>query len=181
MSLSHDVRKDTMLVCPFAELSFSAPTGHHCGKCALFCLALLLSLGNKTLATSSLPLADGFCLWCWLSFVSLHLLQCPLPSTCICQELCTPSISFLWYKGRECNFYPVQYPYWNLLSLNFFVPSVQMIYRTSVSCLGGQCQRPGDTESPSLSSAYEISCNPPALQSLISHKQKLYSQFVMFF
>lgn len=64
---------------------------------------------------------------------------------------CAPSPFPLFLKSdRKFHFFPTQYRYQNLLSLKFFVPTVQMIqmYWRSLSCLGGECQRPGDTGSP---------------------------------
>lgn len=47
MQSPHDVRKHTLLVCPFAEPSFAALSEDRCVKGDLFCLTLPLNL-DKT-------------------------------------------------------------------------------------------------------------------------------------
>ena len=127
MQSSHDVRKRTLLVCPFAELSFAALSEDHCVKGDLFCLPLPLNL-DKTLCC--LIFTSGR----WVSPLVLAQLcltsppSLPIPFNLRLSGMVRPSpFRFFERSDRECHLNPTQYASQNVLSLNLFVPTAQMI------------------------------------------------------
>lgn len=175
MWLSHGVRRDTMLVCPITELSFSAPTGHHRVKCTLFCLTPLES-GKQTLCNSILTPGR----WVLpLVLTQLYLTSpppLPIPLNLHVRNCEPPPFPFFDITDRECHFYPTQYTHQNSLSLDFFCPYcandliVQEVYELSGR---GKSKTGLHWASPPICWHMKSPATP-----LPSHKQKLYSHFL---